>query len=234
MDKTEKQNSENSNEELNPETNNVADSNIQNEQNNPLKADIKKSNQRTLIKLIVFVIGFFGFAYALIPLYDTFCQVLGIGEGLADKPAAIEENETKTKTKTAKVDFGEKFATLPLEEQQEALNRDIRILFSKVVMDGLPWEVEVPQNEMVVKPGKTHTVIYKARNPTVRKITGQAIPSYSPSGVVSYFQKIECFCFNMQTLNPGEVKDMAVTFTVLPDLPKDIEIITLHYRFISM
>ncbi|MDG1821690.1 MAG: cytochrome c oxidase assembly protein, partial [Methylophilaceae bacterium] len=62
-------------------------------------------------------------------------------------------------------------------------------------------------------------------------VVGSAVPSISPEVASLYFKKIECFCFNQQTLQPGEIKDMPIRFFVSPDLPKDIKTVTLSYSF---
>ena len=68
----------------------------------------------------------------------------------------------------------------------------------------------------------------------IAPITGQAIPSYGPPHAAGYFKKIECFCFDQQTLQPGESRQMPVVFVVDPELPRDINAITLSFTFFEV
>jgi cytochrome c oxidase assembly protein subunit 11 len=78
------------------------------------------------------------------------------------------------------------------------------------------------------------TVVYRFRNVQNRTMAAQAIPSYAPMQAMPYFNKIECFCFTEHTLQPGEVREWPVTFTIDPKLPKDVRTITLSYTFFEV
>ena len=84
-----------------------------------------------------------------------------------------------------------------------------------------------------VHPGQIETVLFIAKNNTNEDVTGQAIPSVSPGLASPYFKKIECFCFQRQTLHGGETKEMPLRFYVSPDLPKDVSEVTLSYAFFN-
>ena len=75
---------------------------------------------------------------------------------------------------------------------------------------------------------------YEVSNTRENAVTGQAIPSYTPSAAMQYFQKLDCFCFKQQTLAAGETRRMPIAFLVSPDLPKDINTITLSYTFFEV
>ncbi|MDP3288928.1 MAG: cytochrome c oxidase assembly protein, partial [Methyloversatilis sp.] len=83
-------------------------------------------------------------------------------------------------------------------------------------------------------PGEVVTIEYEVSNTRQSAVTGQAIPSYTPSAAMQYFQKMECFCFKQQTLAAGEVRRMPVAFLVSSSLPKDITTITLSYTFFEV
>jgi cytochrome c oxidase assembly protein subunit 11 len=77
-------------------------------------------------------------------------------------------------------------------------------------------------------------VMYEFRNKQSRAMAAQAIPSYAPHQAAPHFNKIECFCFNEYTLQPGEAKQWPVVFYVDPKLPKDVTTITLSYTFFEV
>ena len=86
-------------------------------------------------------------------------------------------------------------------------------------------------NKMRVHPGEVSEVNYFVRNTTDRRMVGQAIPSVTPQESSRYFNKIECFCFSNQVLEPGEAREMPVRFVVDSNLPKQVNTITLSYAF---
>ena len=101
---------------------------------------------------------------------------------------------------------------------------------------GLPWKFEPEQNEIEVRIGEVVTVFYTVTNQAARTTAGVAAYNVAPLTVGAYFQKINCFCFNEQTMGPGEKREMPVVFYVDPQLAKDSEndtlkTITLSYTF---
>jgi cytochrome c oxidase assembly protein subunit 11 len=110
------------------------------------------------------------------------------------------------------------------------------VRFDSNVAAGLPWRFEPEKNTVEVKLGQVVTVYYKVTNEAARPTVGQAGYNVSPPTVGVYFEKINCFCFTQQTMQPGETRDMAVVFYVDPKLAKDSELdgistITLSYTF---
>jgi cytochrome c oxidase assembly protein subunit 11 len=85
-----------------------------------------------------------------------------------------------------------------------------------------------------VHPGELATVVYEFRNVQNRRMSAQAIPSYAPHQAASHFNKIECFCFQQYTLEPGESKQWPVAFVIDPKLSKDVTTITLSYTFFEV
>ena len=82
---------------------------------------------------------------------------------------------------------------------------------------------------MDIHPGKIYETAFSARNPTAHDMVGQAVPSVAPNKAARYFNKTECFCFNQQPLAAGESKEMPLRFIVDPNLPKDVQTLTLAY-----
>lgn len=165
------------------------------------------NNRRTAAKLALTAVAMFGFGYALVPLYDVACQVLGVN----GKTGRIE-------VVTATVDT----------------TRTVTVEFTGHATTGLPWEFRPMTKRLEVHPGQTVVVNYYARNTAGEAVVGQAVPSVAPGQAAPHFKKIECFCFTRQELQPGEAREMPVRFTVLPDLAPEVQTITLSYAFFNI
>jgi cytochrome c oxidase assembly protein subunit 11 len=96
------------------------------------------------------------------------------------------------------------------------------------------WEFAPRTTSMQVHPGKLYEASYHARNLTGAAVIAQAVPSIAPNSVARYFKKTECFCFRPQAFAAGEARDMAVRFIVDPELPADVDRITLAYSFFDL
>lgn len=159
---------------------------------------------RLVPKLVAMTIGMFGFGYLLVPLYDVFCEVTGIGGRTAGPSATAVAYEPDT-------------------------SRSIRVEFVGSVNDNGPWEFRPDQPSMTVHPGQMVTTTFWARNRRNSEVVGQAVPSVAPGQAARYFQKTECFCFTEQRFAPGEGRHMPVVFVVDPELPAHLDTVTLSY-----
>ena len=117
-----------------------------------------------------------------------------------------------------------------------AVAGQVKVQFDANVHPGLPWRFEPEQTGVSVAPGAQTKIFYRAQNLSARAIEGQAVYNVSPDTVGKYFKKIQCFCFNEQTLQPGQTVDMPVVFFVDPAIKtdpdtKDVHEITLSYTF---
>ena len=117
-------------------------------------------------------------------------------------------------------------------------SRRLRITFAGSTSDILPWKFVPQQREVRVLPGETALAFYTARNNSEDDIIGIATYSVTPANVAPYFSKIQCFCFEEQRLNAGEMVDMPVFFFIDPDFVDDpamakVDTITLSYTFFS-
>lgn len=156
------------------------------------------------LKLFVIALGMFGFGFALVPLYDVFCDLTGLNGKTA---------VTAATTEAAIIDT----------------SREIVIEFIARPNKQMPWVFKPEVTRMTVHPGEIHLMNYLAENPTGRLIVGQAVPSVSPGQAALYFHKIECFCFTQQTLAGGKNMLMPLQFYVDPALPSQFSTITLSY-----
>ncbi|MEW6984284.1 cytochrome c oxidase assembly protein [Colwelliaceae bacterium 6471] len=164
----------------------------------------KVNTTKTVKKLVLVVFAMFGFGFALVPLYDVFCDITGLNG--------------KTSTTAARVN-----------EDGVDESRTITVQFISRTAKGIPWQFEPMINEVKVHPGEMKLVKFYAKNESLKDIVGQAVPSVSPGQAAIYFQKIECFCFNSQPLKASEDVEMALQFYVDAELPEDISTITLSY-----
>jgi cytochrome c oxidase assembly protein subunit 11 len=173
-------------------------------------------NRRMVGKLVVIAALMFAFGYALIPIYRSICDALGINVlSLAELnlPGA---------------------AARPSEIGNTQVDRSRRISVEFDANARGPWDFKPAVRSVDVFPGELTTVMYEFRNRQNRTITAQAIPSYAPKQASAHFNKLECFCFNEYTLAPGESKQWPVVFVIDPKLPKDVATITLSYTFFEV
>jgi cytochrome c oxidase assembly protein subunit 11 len=163
---------------------------------------------RTAAKLAGVAVVMVSLSFAAVPFYDWFCRTTGFGG--------------TTGVATAAPDL--------------ILDRTIRVRFDASLEAGMPWEFKPVQREMTLRIGETGLAFYEAYNPTDRAVAGTASYNVTPDAAGGYFDKIACFCFEMQVLQPGERVQMPVTFFVDPAMVEDdegrfVKEITLSYTF---
>ncbi len=164
-----------------------------------------KNPLRTAGLLTLVAFGMFGFGYLLVPLYDKFCEITGIGGRTGDAASA------------------------EVLSSEPDLSRTVTVHFDATVNSALPWRFEPTERMMEVHPGKLYETLYVAYNRSEQPVVGQAVPSVSPGRAALFFNKTECFCFTEQLLGPGESRDMPVRFIVDPNLPSGTSLVTLSY-----
>jgi len=174
----------------------------------PLSNRIRRLNRSTLGKLVVVAVMMFGFGYALVPVYRQICEVLGIN--------VLTQGEFVEAPKNTQID---KSRTIVVELDGNAQG---------------PWRFRPTQRSIEVHPGELATVTYEVVNTQGRAVKAQAIPSYAPQVVTPHFKKVECFCFQEQTLAANEARQMPVVFFIDPALPREVKNITLSYTFFEI
>jgi cytochrome c oxidase assembly protein subunit 11 len=169
--------------------------------------DQTTAKRRTVIVLLLAVVGMFGFGFALVPLYNVFCEITGLNG------------------KTGVVDA----RTLDANEVDES--RLVTVEFIGNTNSQLPWEVHPVVERMKVHPGQVYEASFSATNLSGLATVGQAVPSVTPSEASLYFNKTECFCFTKQAFSGGEAREMPVRFVIDSELPDNISTVTLAYTF---
>ncbi len=170
-------------------------------------------NRRMVGKLLVVTALMFGFGFALVPIYRTICEALGVNvlsraELLSGAAGDAPGNTQVDASRTVTIEF-------------DANARG-------------PWDFKPAQASIDVHPGEVATVMYEFRNRQNRTMAAQAFPSYAPNVAMAHFKKLECFCFAEHLLKPGESKQWPVVFYVDKKLPKDVRTITLSYTFFEV
>jgi cytochrome c oxidase assembly protein subunit 11 len=163
-------------------------------------------NKKVITRLLFAVIGMFGFGFALVPLYDVFCDLTGLNGKTGGQVTLSESMKVDT-------------------------SREVTIEFVASLNKEMPWEFRPTTKAVKVHPGEPTRIDYVAVNRTNNRIIGQAVPSVTPGLAAQHFQKTECFCFTEQVLEAKEEKLMPVIFVVDPELSEDVKEITLSYTF---
>jgi cytochrome c oxidase assembly protein subunit 11 len=171
-------------------------------------APVAVSHEAIALCCIVFVVTMVGAAYAAVPLYNWFCRTTGFGG-------------TPLVAKVAPA---------------APIGRKITVRFDGNVAGGLPWIFKPETTSIVLHIGETKLFHYSAKSFGSKKTEGVAAYNISPPEAAGYFNKLQCFCFTNQTLDPGEKLDMPVVFFIDPAIDKDpefrtLDTITLSYTF---
>jgi cytochrome c oxidase assembly protein subunit 11 len=166
----------------------------------------RRENASLTRRLLLFTAGSFAFGFALVPLYDVICEAAGIR--VNEAPSRMGESA--------------------------AADRKVALEFVSIVAPGGEWELIPETKETVVQPGRLHEAKFVIRSRAAVPVTGQAVPSVAPSYTAKYLQKTECFCFTPQDFAPAEEREFTVRFIVDPDLPPQVDRMTLAYSMYTL
>ncbi len=182
-----------------------------NDEQDPRRDPEARARMRIALTCSAVVLGMIGLSFAAVPLYDMFCRVTGYGG-------------TTQRAERAPDKPGEKVVT---------------VRFNADTARGLPWKFEPVDREVRVTVGEERLAFYRATNTSDRPIIGQASYNVSPDKAGIYFNKVACFCFTEQRLEPGQTVEMPVSFFVDPEIAtdratRDVHTITLSYTFFEL
>lgn len=192
-----------------PEINNSATDEpaVTEAQANKPDSDQEKTNKKVILPLLTYALLMFGLGFAMVPLYEKFCQITGITDTV----------ERKT-----------------VEDYAIDKNRVIRVEFDATINQDLEFEFRPLTPFVEVHPGETREVNFFVKNNTQRDIVAQAVPSVTPIFATTHLNKIECFCFTQQTLKAGEERVMPLQFVLDDGIPAEISTVTLSYTFMDI
>ncbi len=169
----------------------------------------KKLTPIALVSIFLFMLGL---SFAAVPLYDLFCRVTGFG--------GTTQNATNK------------------EIPKIIVNQDYKMRFDTNINSTLDWKFYPEINTLDLKPGEVHTIKFNVENSSSEISSGSATFNVSPSPFGIYLNKIGCFCFEKQTLQPGEKKEFVLTFFLDPEVvddnkTKNMSDVTLSFTFFS-
>ena len=170
----------------------------------------KAARKRSLWEMCLFTLAMFGFGFAFVPLYGALCELTGLN-GRSESMLVA--------------------STLVSEPDQ---SRTVTVQFLTVVNGGREWQFKPEQSQIKVHPGEFTTVNFVAENMLDQDVVGQAVPAVTPGKAAKHVKKTECFCFTQQPFKAREKKIMPVRLMLDPDLPKDLNTITLSYTFFDV
>ena len=170
---------------------------------------LQRRNARQAWILGAVVLAMFGFGFAMVPLYEKICQVAGWNNTQAIQASAAPASSWFDRS------------------------RQVRIGFDFTRNQGLDWDIRPSVGHASVHPGEMNQVSYRVTNRSARTMTVQAVPGVTPWQATEHFRKIECFCFDQQTLAPGESAELPLRYVIDPDLPPQYADLTLSYTFMD-
>lgn len=170
----------------------------------------QRSSRRHGLRLVVVVVAMFGFGFALGPIYSALCKITGIN----GKTSGMQADAR----------------SLPAIDT----SRLVTVQFVTTVNGGRDWEFHAEKAEVQVHPGQLATVTFHAKNTEEHDLIAQAVPNVAPWNAARHLRKTECFCFNNQPFKAGESKEMPVRFMLDPDLPAEVDVVTLSYTFFDV
>ncbi len=173
--------------------------------------------RRTAWRLAAGTVLMFGFGFALVPLYEVFCELTGLNGKTNNDPAAYSAPAS---------------TRAPTVREHET----VRVQFLAINSTEMPWQFQAPEtSELHIAPGAAPIdLTYYAHNMSDRDMVAQAVPSVSPGRAAQYLRKIECFCFQRQALAAGASTQLPLRFYISPELPDDIGTITLSYTLFDV
>lgn len=171
---------------------------------------VSRANWQIVGKLTLMVVLMFGFGYAMVPIYKAICEVTGVNFLTKSDP------DNREFVRNTQVDT----------------SRTVTVEFDSNSRGAMQFKPEIPH--ATIHPGELFTVVYDLVNTRDQRTSGQAVPSYAPLNSARYFKKIECFCFDQQTLDPNTTRQFQVVFVIDPELPPDIKTITLSYTYFEV
>lgn len=172
------------------------------------RESLRASNRLLVRRLLFMTVAMFGFGFAMVPIYDVFCDITGFN----GKTGVVQAKDVGAAD----------------------MERTVTVEFLATTNSDLNWEIRPLQKSMKIHPGAIYEVSYYAKNLSDTSSVGQAVPSVTPSKGSLYFNKTECFCFTRQLFEAGEGRAMPVRFVVDEDLPAEISTLTLSYTFFDV
>ncbi|MFB9884803.1 cytochrome c oxidase assembly protein [Balneatrix alpica] len=166
--------------------------------------------RRQVITLVLASLAMFAFGFALVPLYEVFCQITGLN-GKTSTQAYSQSHLTTVDT-----------------------SRLVKVQLLTIANEQTPIAFKAESSQMQSHPGQTYEAWFVMENPTTQSVVIQAVPSVSPALAAQHFKKVQCFCFDQQTLLPGQKMRVPVVFMLSPELDQDVHTLSLAYTLFDI
>jgi cytochrome c oxidase assembly protein subunit 11 len=166
------------------------------------------AHRELVLKLAALSAGMFVFGFAMVPLYDAFCELTGFG----GKTTAVAQELTEAVDQT----------------------RTVRVEFLASLARSAPWEFRPAVGHLDVHPGRLYETHFDARNLTDAAIVAQAVPSVAPGIAAEHLKKTVCFCFTTQAFQPRETRELDLVFMIDPKLPAHLDTLSLSYTLFAV
>lgn len=177
---------------------------------------MQKSHKILTLKLSIIAVLMFGFTFALVPLYNVFCNITGLNGKIDTTKSGMF---ARYKNENITIAPSKHFVVVELDTNRH---------------QGMPCEFTAEKPALQITPGELIETTYHVKNLTDKTMVIQAIPSISPGYLAKYLKKLECFCFEQQTLAPFESRDLPLRFWLETDIPDDIHRLTLSYTLFDV
>jgi cytochrome c oxidase assembly protein subunit 11 len=177
---------------------------------NQLRDGVRDKNRKLSLKLLGAAVLMFGFGFAMVPLYDVFCEITGLN-GKTGSQVYVTDSELGVDT-----------------------SRKITVQFLSVNNESAQLGFGPRTRSVTVTPGEVMEIAYFATNLTNREMKSHSVPSVSPQAGAQYLKKMECFCFQEQVIAVGETKEMPLRFYIDKDMPASITKLTLNYTIFDI
>jgi cytochrome c oxidase assembly protein subunit 11 len=175
-----------------------------------MSESLRQAHGKVARKLLLLTAGMFAFGFAMVPIYDVFCDITGLN-GKTGRVSEAQSGRMAVDTE-----------------------RTITVEFVSTINGAAgPWEFRPAQARMQVNPGTLYKAHYLASNLSDAARVGRAVPSVAPAVAAKFFQKTQCFCFDKQDFAAQETREMPLTFVIDPRIPPGVDTVTLSYTFFN-
>ena len=91
------------------------------------------------------------------------------------------------------------------------------------VHNDLPFKFNAEEKNIILKPGEVKTINYSVENLSKKSMSAMATFQVYPPELKDYITKMNCFCYEKQTLKGGEKEKYALVLLVDPNVTKNIK-----------
>ncbi len=175
------------------------------------RAQAREANRRLVRRLVLVTAAMFGFGFALVPLYDVFCEITGLNGKVDLDPAAA----------------------LPAGVRVDTA-RTLRMELVAQAPAGAAVSIRPLRPKLTLHPGELRVARFELRNLADRPVIVRAVPSVAPGLAAAHLRKVQCFCFDEQRLGPRERREVAVVFYIDPELPAEVRTVSLSYTLFDL